>query len=475
MSSLPDAGERTLSRRSSTWTIAVVIVAAAFAFSLLAQDWIPGLAVLVLYAGWHYLRTHEGPPVLALAFSTQWLQVNSAIFYEALTGRHIDAMDMTNYRPMVLIGLGCLIALLVGLRVGLIWQRADSREGDSRAEEAFSLHILVPVYLASIPALAIIEMLAWNTPAFTQPILALSMLRYVLLFLIFRKLVYPEFRYGWFLLALVGEVIFGLSGFFAGFREPLFFAALAVLERVRVRNTEKYWLAIVIMAWFTFFMSLLWTGVKGEYREGYQSLTQSAAARIELVGELSLRWIDSGAEAIIDDIDRLVDRMWPIYIPALAVNRALESDTPALGGEILGTAIAHVFMPRFLFPDKGVLRSDSDMVREFAGLNVAGEESETSIAFGYAPELFLDLGVPLMFLPIIVYGCLVGLAYSWLLRTIRHRDLAIAVVTVIFWLALYLFERSLIKTFGTAGTLMLYVGGAGLLIDRYWDIRLRSS
>jgi hypothetical protein len=466
--------ELPLISKSRTWLVTTALLALAFA--LLAQDWIAGLAVLVLSAGWYYLRSDEGPPVLALAFSTQWLQINSAVFYEALFGRQIDAMRFTHYRPMVLIGLGCLIALLLGLRVGLRWSGGAPLRGRA-TESAFSLGGLIPTYLLSIPGIAIVEVLAWNMPAFTQPILALSMLRYVLLFLVFRRLVFPEFRLGWFLLVLVGEVLFGLSGFFAGFREPIFFAALAVLERTEIKRTArlKYWIGMAVMATFALFWSLLWTGVKGEYRAQYQDLSQSTLARFELIAELSGRWIESGADAIVYDMDRLVDRMWPMYIPATAVNRAVESGSPALGGELLGGAIMHVITPRFLFPDKPALKSDSEMVREFAGLNVAGDESQTSIAFGYAPELFLDLGVPLMFVPIVLYGCVLGFTYAWLLRMIRYRDVAIATVTVIFWLSLYLFERSLIRTVGTTVTLLTYVGSAGVLFDRYWQGRPRSS
>jgi NhaP-type Na+/H+ and K+/H+ antiporter len=97
---------------------------------------------------------------------------------------------------------------------------------------------------------------------------------------------------------------------------------------------------------------------------------------------------------------------------------------------------------------------------------VAGPEENTSIAFGYAAESYVDFGVPLMFLPILIYGLLMGLAFQWWLRLIRIRELAIPLVVVMFWLALYLFERSWAKTLGGAGTLMIYLGGATYLVDR---------
>ena len=87
---------------------------------------------------------------------------------------------------------------------------------------------------------------------------------------------------------------------------------------------------------------------------------------------------------------------------------------------------------------------------------MAGAEQNTSVAFGYAAESYVDFGLPLMFLPVLLWGIILGVGYQALLRLIYHRELAVAVVTVIFWLSLHLFERSWTKTFGTFATLMVY-------------------
>src|SRR5205823_1361099 len=78
-----------------------------------ARDWIAGLAVLVLWAAWRYLPHEDEPPVIAMAFTFQWLQVTIGVFYHGFTGRSLDAVALSDYRPMVLIGLGCLVALLL--------------------------------------------------------------------------------------------------------------------------------------------------------------------------------------------------------------------------------------------------------------------------------------------------------------------------------------------------------------------------
>jgi hypothetical protein len=52
---------------------------------------------------------------------------------------------------------------------------------------------------------------------------------------------------------------------------------------------------------------------------------------------------------------------------------------------------------------------------------VAGPESGTSIAFGYAAESYVDFGIPWMFLPVAAYGALMGVAYRWTSGVIRNR------------------------------------------------------
>ena len=76
-----------------------------------------------------------------------------------------------------------------------------------------------------------------------------------------------------------------------------------------------------------------------------------------------------------------------------------------------------------------------------------------------------------MFLPVLIFGLAMGAAYQVWLTVIRHRELAVSLVTVVFWLSLYVFERSWVKTMGLAITLMVYLGGFTYLIDQYFLAR----
>src|SRR5688572_5343318 len=100
-------------RELVAWTVIAATVAA-----VLANDWLAAVAVLVLALAWQLLREPEGPPVLAFAFSFQWLQVTLGVFYFGIVGRSIATITRSDYRPMVLIGLVGLLSLLLGLVLG---------------------------------------------------------------------------------------------------------------------------------------------------------------------------------------------------------------------------------------------------------------------------------------------------------------------------------------------------------------------
>jgi hypothetical protein len=126
-----------------------------------------------------------------------------------------------------------------------------------------------------------------------------------------------------------------------------------------------------------------------------------------------------------------------------------------------------VFTPRILVPDKQDVESDSLQVRRFANVNVAGPEQNTTISFGYPIQSYIDYGIPGMFVPVLLYAICMGAAYRILLRILVHREISVAVVTVIFWMSLYAANKSWAKMLGLSMTLLVYLGGFTFVIDRY--------
>jgi hypothetical protein len=432
-----------------------------------AGDWLAAAALWVLAIGWRYLRTEQGPPVLALAFTFQWTQVTIGIYYPALSGRDLPGIIVSDCRPMVVLGLGCLVALLLGLKLGLrLVGGMPPPARNAQGDWVFSWPTLAGFYLGSVAVTGTVQAFAWEIPALTQGILALTSIRLVLLFVIFHRLTLPPVRWMWMILLLGLEVVFGFTGYFAGFREPLMMAAVA-LTNVFDRRQAKHWVTLGLLLLIMLFTGVLWMGIREGYRQSFEveGFAESREARLADLSDRTSRWLEGGSRDTLANVDSFVERLWAVYYPALALAR-VPAIVPYEDGAILWGAVHHILTPRILFPNKPALPSDSEMVLNYSGVYVAGADENTSIAFGYAAESYVDFGVPLMFLPVFVWGVLVGVAYQSLMRLVQNYELRTALVTVVFWLVLYLFERSWINTLGLSVTLIVYLGGATLVLDR---------
>jgi hypothetical protein len=448
--------------------LAVIVCAGT---GLVANDWLAAACVLVLLVGLKLVWTGDRLFVMPVAFGFHWLQTSLGVLYYGFTGRSLTAIEASDYRPMVLIGLGCCLAIAVGIFLGMRVIKAPDPD-EERPGFAFSLGLLVSAYVISVVFEGTAATLASDYPSLRQILVTVDSVRLAVLFLILRRLMHPVPRW-----SLVGgvvalEVVMGLTGFFAGFREPVVLAGLAMLE-VFDRRRSSHWLAMGAAAVFAIGLGLLWMGIRVDYRRDYVDLDNfqtSRSARVERVSDLSSAFLKSDPENILLTADSLVERMWTVYYPALAVKR-VPALLPHTDGAILQAALLHIVTPRVFFPDKPNLQSDSEKVRKYSNIMVAGAEQNTSIAFGYAAEAYIDFGLPLMFVPVFGFGLALGACYAFFRKILWHRELFVAFATVSFWLSLYLFERSWATLLGVALGFMVYLGVPTVLLDRVLLVR----
>jgi hypothetical protein len=452
---------------------------ACAAIGLLAGDGLLALSVLVLLVGLKLVWTSDGLFVLPAAFAFHWLETSIGLVYRAVFDREVATFHASNYQPMVLIALGCCLALAAGIRLGMsVMDRMPASE--PRIRYAFSFNLLAVAYVLATCFEGTLVVVAADYPSVRQIIVTADSARLGLLFLLLRRLLWPTPR--WMTVAgILGvEVVLGISGFFAGFREPLVLGTLAILEIFDRRNM-RHWAAITTAAVAASAIGLLWMGIRGEYRRNYIELdnfAKSRSMRLQDLQILSLDFLKADSESTWNTADTLVERMWTVYYPALAVER-IPSQVPHTNGEILSAALVHIVTPRVFFPGKPELQSDSEKVRKFSGVFVAGAEQNTSIAFGYAAEAYVDFGVPMMFLPVVCFGLAIGMLYTLFDRLLHHRELLFAFSTVAFWMSVYLFERSWATMLGTSLGMMVYLGVPVFLLDRFlligWEKQRREQ
>jgi hypothetical protein len=405
---------------------------------------------------------------LFLAVSFQWVQVSLGVFYAPLFHRTLLTTYGSDYRPMVLIGLGCILALAAGIHFGVrLIRRVTPHHGTQERPITFlGWPLLVIIYVTTIALEGTLNRWSGEFGSLRQILVTATLVRYVFLFMILRRLSQPIYWLA-FAALLIAEIALGLTGFFAGFREPLVFAALALIERFDRRDMRQ-WVALGGLAAVMLFASIFWMSVRTQYRSDFDTIDTFASSHRERFNRMEGLWSDfrkQESDDVLGSLDETVDRMWAVYYPALAIRR-VPSVLPHTSGSILAAALTHIVTPRVLFPGKAELPSDSDMVRKYSGVMVAGRDQNTTIAFGYAAESYVDFGLPAMFVPVFFYGLMMGVAYAALLRGIWHREIAIALVTTTFWVGLFLFERSWATMLGYAMSMIVYLGIPFLILDR---------
>jgi len=430
---------------------------------LMANDWVASLALIFLYAGWKLLK-ENGPPVVAASFTAQWIQVNGALIYFALTGRAVYQLRTSDYRPMVLIGMAAITALFAGFYFGARFRGKGSTTRYIGTLLPFSTYQIALGYGVALATSSALQQFAWSAVGLTQFLLVFNRVRYVLLFFLITRLARPTPRFAAIGAVLALEVALGFTGFFADFREPLLVAGLAIFGSMDRRKVST-WVTICSIVFLTLASALVWTAIKPIVRKSYES-NASTIGKLNFAMSAAASTVSPGESFMVSHADTLVSRLWSIYYPALALKR-VPMIVPYENGAILMSAVDNVLTPRLLNPDKPALPSPSDEVRKYAGVWVRGRESNTSIAFGYVGESYVDFGLPWMFAPIFAYGLLIGVAYRLLIARIRYAELRVGLTIVVVWSMLGSYETSWVMMIGPAITILVALGGGALILDRY--------
>jgi hypothetical protein len=155
----------------------------------------------------------------------------------------------------------------------------------------------------------------------------------------------------------------------------------------------------------------------------------------------SLTW-----ENLTDGFDTLVLRVSYVNFFALAIENVPDR-VPYENGALWADALARVFMPRVLFPEKTML-DDSERTRTYTGANVAGMESSTSIGIGYFGESYIDFGPIFMFVPLFLLGVFYGLINRLFITRTRYKLLGCAFAVAVLIFNAYEIESSNAKLIG---------------------------
>lgn len=444
-----------LQRRFLWAGLALGIVSSAVFLSPVA-----GLSFAMLIWLIGLLWRRDAIPVLAFCLAYQWIFATLGYLFVLVADRYPGDTDYGDLGLAVVYSQLALLALALGIRAAHVHMPLQTGPGRQSYPNRQLFWLVVLLFSVNW----IVEISPWKIAIAAEEMLTnVLKVRYLFLFALFFSVAQSGRGYGYASLAMLYVMVPEVLTGFSRFKELLFLLGIAIIgqwnsdvhtEREGMRNMRVA--AIVVgLGILLLGLGVLWSGaVKKDWRlalwEG--NLTGSPVEKItEFSGILqnATRELDpvQGAE----DLSQRLSSGVAYFSLAL---RNVPALLPHEHGALTWRAIEHVSKPRIFFPDKEMMASDSDLVREFAGVQVAGAESGTSVGMSYIAEFYIDFGFPLMLLPIFLFGMLVGGLYRALRYVAKSQVLFNGAMAVLFTQHLMSYEGSMPKLLG--GILQLF-------------------
>ncbi len=387
----------------------------------------------------HYLQQPLKPSVFTMIFIYHFIQIAAGIWLSNYQGVDIN-FKSPNTGTATIISFAGLIVLM--LPIIHYQNKFPSLSLQTIREHANRLSISKTFY-AYIIAFFLANLLggiAFLFAGLTQVILIAIKVKWFL-FLLFGFQVFIKNRMKkQFYLFIAIEFMLGFFSFFSDFKTVFFFLAFILITFLRRVYLRHLVLAIICLC-ITFFIGVLWSGVKGEYRkflnqgQKEQVVVVSREEALEKLAELSA---EQDAQTFNESVEIFLNRLQYTYHLAKAMEK-VPADIPYQYGKNWRETLDFVFTPRILNPDKPRYEA-SVKTRKYTGLAYAGARSGTSVSLGYFADGYVDFGIIGMFVPILILGFVYGVTYFYFLRNSSSNYIFnFAVVGAIF-MEFYAFE-----------------------------------
>lgn len=427
------------------------------ALSLVFQDWVVSVSLLALFALVGATWRSYMAPVMPACIAYQWVFASAGYIYYCNFGEFPGGGYSEAFVGTLFLSLAGLGALVAGWRIALA---SFEKQILSRTLAPPAAYKISTLFIVTIVAFAInymidlLPMQIWFGGA--QIIANLLALRFVPLFILL--VIVFERQQGFAYAALATAFAIGpelLTGF-SRFKEILFVVLIVALAQwkpwirtmKRARKNRRMFLFAVVGALVIGSLGIIWSGgVKSRWRDQIwrQKVGGSPVERMALFFEVAGRAV--GELDIARASADLTARMSSSALYFSYVTERVPDLMPHENGLLLGMAVRNATQPRFLFPEKANLGGDSWLVRQYAGLNVAGDESGASIGLGYLAEFYIDFGAVGVIALAGLWGFAGGAVMALLAKVTSSREVFLALVIGVFTQYFMSFGGSFIKLF----------------------------
>jgi hypothetical protein len=349
-------------------------------------------------------------PVLYWLVGVAWLNIVCDVASADMTDIVLSDGWLGPYRVKAILWSSCaILALAFGIRSGLrlggsIFPAVVPAGGGSLAgnERGINLNRITACYFGSLILTQLLGAIASSIPILAQPVLALTLVKFVFIYILAAKVFESERGYGWLFLMSLMEMVTGLVGFFASYKEAFIVMLIALASNHR-RASAGQWIFAATTVAAVIWVSLIWTTVKNEYR--YNVFSYPIQERLEWMAN---RLFGDGNMDYSDAAVQLLARIGYTELYAEVLARQDSGALPS-GFNFYASAVEHVLTPRILFPDKPAL-DDSKITTALLGVRI---DDDTSIGVGFVAQAQVDFGFPGLLLPVLSMGFMIGMVAKY--------------------------------------------------------------
>jgi hypothetical protein len=404
-------------------------------------------AVLLLWTG-------EEPPILLLPILFQWSEVailpySTSWLNVPLASLSENGADLSASAAFGLMAISCLA---VGMKLGIGRSQSGENSFSARIEAQARLWGQGQIILISLSVIGLgyaLTIASAYGGSLREPLNQAAGIKYAGLFIFTYWSLYHGKNLGLLAAIIAFEVVVGMTGFFANFKNSVltfFVAALFARPKIRISDT----ISVLCAGFLILAIGIFWSAIKPDYRDfmnkgtGAQIVDVPISARIDFLMNAASS-MDN--EKIADGFERLVSRHGYIEYLGLVMHN-IPSAMPYQKGEVTLSVLRHVAIPRVLWKEKPILPSDTEAMSRFTGLPMVWN-SDTSISIGYLGELYADFGYTGGLVGSLIIGLLVGLAYRSVSNQRRVSALMVAGLCLMLALPMAYFGTAYAKLVGS--------------------------
>ncbi len=397
------------------------------------------VGMVIFFGLFNILQQPYKPAFFTIMLFYHFLQISAGIWESNYLGVDINYRSPSTEYATIAAYIG-LLFLFLPIAYYQNKLPALSLNTFKKHADRLSIEKTFRVYVIGFFAINALTGIAFFLPSITQIIVSLGNIKWFLFLLFgFQSILKNRKRKEFYIFCAL-EFAMGFYSYFSNFKIIIFFVIfllLCFLAVVRFNRMMIFTGSVVAM----FFAGVLWTSVKGEYRNFINKGSSTQTVQVEKGDALNklLELSDKqDSHSFSDAIEGFLDRLQYTYHLAKTMDR-VPAVIPHQNGANWGDALVFVLTPRILNPDKGVYDA-SIKASKYSGIQYSGAKRGVSVSLGYFADGYIDFGYVGMFLPLLILGFIYGSTYYYFIRKSSNNFIFNYAVVGALYMELFSFE-----------------------------------